>query len=759
MGTKIVVGTQIMRVIKDEQLPNAIKTGTTKAILRNGDLPEYILEELVQSAGFKAEQLYEYAEKGHYIHGMPTAFMRSNSQGWSKVQAALGNLEGRPVSLEYSRVGAANFLHLAWMDMVSRYQYEASTNELKVLSTAEGVPVYLQDIQVCVPADRMNEYKTGVLEIVGFPPNAGYSPDRVNAFSNSTAASSLRKPTPVYADKNALTEYLKISTCRVYTTTKTIAGVTYYPGQPVVNSFTLPMPEVDDPDKDYIQAKYVSNGVTKWWLYQMGSDTQPTLEDIDITGPEISGRFFPFSYFRYEKISEIENKETESYKSVKAMVQKLGMNYDEVADSINSNPDIKDVIQAYLMFGVPADSTDQTDLRYLYDFFEQLYSQQGAQFSSTGPNATDAIRKIIQPDIISDGRNMVNLDIADNRFRMNFSATGIFKKTFGGVIGKKGEYASYTGREKYSYPYVDSETNTQQVNTVWLPYHVYQHQVTEEFYSEILVYELEMLYYIYGTKYTTSDTTKNILLVPLDKSITEKYSVAHRELVYSRAMHFVFNSMQMIKVKWYQTGLFSFLLVAVAIAITVISYGSGGSALAASIAAGTASLQAVAMALLQTMFISWGVGEAVKLFAKAVGGDLAMIVAAVVAVYMTYRAIELGSIKGIPFAKELLSVASNLVQAGMEVKMNGLQNEYSVFREMTEAKNKELELAQDLLTQNTYLSPLTIFGESPTDFYNRTVHSGNVGVVGIGAISSYVDNALTLPKLNDTLGDYSYGNS
>ena len=93
----------------------------------------------------------------------------------------------------------------------------------------------------------------------------------------------------------------------------------------------------------------------------------------------------------------------------------------------------------------------------------------------------------------------------------------------------------------------------------------------------------------------------------------------------------------------------------------------------------------------------------------------------------------------------------------MGEKFDALRNDYSNFNSLVSSSNESLAAANKLLEQNPYITPLTIFGESPGDFYNRTVHSGNVGVIGLGAISSYVDNALTLPKLNDTLGEYSYG--
>jgi hypothetical protein len=67
-----------------------------------------------------------------------------------------------------------------------------------------------------------------------------------------------------------------------------------------------------------------------------------------------------------------------------------------------------------------------------------------------------------------------------------------------------------------------------------------------------------------------------------------------------------------------------------------------------------------------------------------------------------------------------------------------------------------LDKAMELLEESNILNPRIIFGESPDDFYNRTVHSGNIGVASLDAISSFVAVALVLPKMNDTIGNPEY---
>jgi hypothetical protein len=73
------------------------------------------------------------------------------------------------------------------------------------------------------------------------------------------------------------------------------------------------------------------------------------------------------------------------------------------------------------------------------------------------------------------------------------------------------------------------------------------------------------------------------------------------------------------------------------------------------------------------------------------------------------------------------------------------------FQSDAETKMKLLEDAQSLLDSNLRLNPLVIFGETPDDYYRRTVHSGNIGIIGYAAVHDYVEVALRLPTLSDTV--------
>jgi hypothetical protein len=344
---------------------------------------------------------------------------------------------------------------------------------------------------------------------------------------------------------------------------------------------------------------------------------------------------------------------------------------------------------------------------------------------------------------------------------MTLSYQSIYRRMRSGTIGPKGSYGFAPGSVSYTQDFQSYDIDNNPItvsDTKTLPVHQYRRQISAGMYEDLQVVGLQMQYQINEKYQTTGDEDDPILLVPIDRSITDEYSLPDREKLFARSLHFVFNSIVVVKVKWYQTGIFKALLLVVAVVITIYTGGAGSGMLAAIASGSTAALSAALMGLLIDLAIGAIISFGLKLFAKAVGGEFAIIIAVVAAVVAGGMMLNAGSVAGAPWAQELLSLASNLIQIGMQQGMQDIAAEFAAFSDYRDAALQELEDAQKLLgsTQN-YLSPMVIFGESPTDFYNRTVHSGNIGVVGIGAISSYVENALRLPSLADSLGETAYG--
>lgn len=108
----------------------------------------------------------------------------------------------------------------------------------------------------------------------------------------------------------------------------------------------------------------------------------------------------------------------------------------------------------------------------------------------------------------------------------------------------------------------------------------------------------------------------------------------------------------------------------------------------------------------------------------------------------------------LPFAEHMLTISSSLmdgVNNAFTGKIEDIADEFSELNAEAFKVSELINKAQDLLATSTLLSPLTIIGEEPEDYYRRTMYSGNVGVAAINGVGNYVERALTLPTIAQTL--------
>jgi hypothetical protein len=726
-----------MRAIDDDRLPNAVKTGISKALLSSGEIVDNVLEELVGSVGVRAERMYDFAKKGGYTHGLPSGqFTNPAADAQDAITTVLETIEGATVTLDYMHWGPPNNLHVGWLALVNSHGYNPATNQLGNLTATKGTPVYLDDMVVVVP-DTVGTFLETSLQQWGIAARAGFTPERT---SLTAATKKMVQPSPVKLEVGGTSEYMLVS--YVW-----LAGGVVQRG-----TFTIPFAGFND-DLSYFQVRYTVGGVSKYWIYEDGSGTYPALDLVYDRVPEPAGSFFPFAYFRYNKHSEVDDKTTPAYQTTKKLVKYLGIDYDQVGETINSNPDIADVEQALLMFAVPANTENKQEQRYLWEFFNNLFLSQDTvnqdRSSTVAKLATNIVSRFTSIATVSP-----SIVVQDTRFKMTLRNNGIYRKRVAGSIGPIGSYASGFDVDSNPQPVVDSVTGVASTIPSLIKTHYYRRQVSTGFYDELRVVGMETRFYVLDGWFTIGDEDDTILLIPLDHSITEGFSLPDREELIARSMHFVFNSLVITKIKWYQTGLFKAVLIIIAIIITFLDWGSdGGSVLAAALAAG--EYAAAALIILEYIITLVIYRVIFKLFVKLVGVKFAFIVAIVAAVLGITDAFQNGSLQGAPFASELLTAASGISVAIGDQLTDDLQDllgEFTDFGKWQKEQTKLLDTAKELLDGNLHLSPFVIFGETPDAYYNRTVHSGNIGIVGIDAISAFVDIKLKLPELADTLG-------
>lgn len=723
--SKTYVGTVVQRVIEDENLPDSPKTGAIKGILQNGEIVDYILDEVLGSIGPKSDRMHKYAQD-NYPYGVPRKTFEKKDKGQAEVKNILEAIHGQPIEVEYSVFGPPNLIHIAWMKLISSYGYDPTTNVIGSLNAPNKT--YLDFIRIVLPRSTADEYETGALEQWGNSSAAGYKP--WEPFNQDLPSV---KPYPLIMLWQGLAdEYLDINWG--------YQDSSVYPSITMRGSFSIDTSGIED-TANYFHVKYKVGNQVHYWMYKEGEGSYPTLDNIFDDAANL-GNFYPNIYFRYNKQSTAVDTTTDAYKASKKMCKYLGLGYDDIAEMIDANPDIGDVEQAMLTFGIPANTTNQMERRYLFHFFDEMYSAVGEIPPSTSPYGSFGSM---------DNMPVSNaVIIKDALFKMALNSSGLQKYSKPGIIAAIGDYNSGFGVQDINVTR-EYEDGTLYQTTVPLDYHFYQRQISDHLYEEVKVFNLKMVYYVLGDYTTTGDDESEILLVPLDKSIVDTMSIPDKEILLSRALHFVFNSVSVVKVKWYQTGIFKAFMIIAAIVITIFTYGSSWQALAAGLSAGGV----VALAAIQTILM--GILESVigayvfKLFVKELGAEFALLVAIVAIAYAGFSNLAEGSNL---WADNLLKVGNGLMKGVSSYygdQIEGLQQEYLEFVSLADQLDKQLKDASDALLSSANLSPYVVFGEKPNDFYNRTIHSGNIGAQSIAVVSNYYDIALQLPKFDQTV--------
>ena len=726
---KTSVGTSVARVIADDALPDSIKQGSVQAMMvKSTATTDYVMEELVSGLATRVDRYYRYG-RDKYIYGLPASQAMSSITGRSVVENALATAVGKVDSISYYKLGALNLLHIGWMKLVADYGYNSTDNTF----TVNGQKVYLANIQPVVVESNFGEIENGSMDVWGPKPTAGYTPKKVI----SGPYEALAVPPAFIIDANASSDHVLVTYCWEVPETKAINEAT----------LVLSLDGFSD-SANYFQIRYITGGKAGYWTYRLNSGVNPAVEAIFDTPSTKAGTFLPWGYFRFDKKPINANTQSTEFKNSEQLFKTINMNLDEITDSIHENPDIADVEQAMMMMAVPANTKSEVERKYLFDFFSQMFIAAKATDGAADNPTIPLVRKGLDK-----GLNQTSIVLRDKRFKMALSFNSISKRRLAGKLGKVGAHDSGTTLRTDSTNVVGDNGATIKWNTS-VPTHYYRRQVSENVYEELSVTGLKMVYWVFGDYTTTADETDDILMVPLDYEITSKYQMFEREELYARSLHYIFNSRIVTKLKWYQTGIFKAVLAVVSIVIMVFNIAAGLKALSVALTAGVTLTGLAYMALVAVIKYVL-ITVAVRLFVKVVGVRIAFLVAVVAAVTGMYQVIQAGGVKGAPWAKDLLALSSNMtknIQRSIGLEFDALKAEADAFEKYKDTKIELLEKTQDLLNGTVRLDPIIIWGETPDEFYQRTVHSGNIGIVGIEAVASFVETSLTLPKLSDTQG-------
>lgn len=727
--TKVHKATSVSRVIRDSMLPNSVKTGAVKAIFAkedNADLSAYVLEEISTSVGIKVNQMYNFAAKDT-LYGVPSKQFVTRKYGQDAIEGILKGLYGHSVKIEYSYLAAPNILHFAWERLVSNFGYDTSNNELRNISTGNQ-KAYLDDIRIVLPTEGENEYSSSATEQWGISAKGGYKPwEPLNANLGI-----LYEEVVVGTTGNSVEDFV--------TVTYGLVNPDVRPLRVTKTTFNLQLP-ITDLLTDYYQVCFTVDGIRHYWSYRKGSGAYPALDSAGENATPL-GTFLPIVHYRdnYRPVNLTWNSPEHKYN--KRLSKYLGINYDTMADEINTNPDITSVVQAVMMFAVPANTGNPHDAQYLFEFFNQVFEQDGSGQTDPVPTVSSLFRR----DKLASANAIV---IQDKTFKCSLSYAGISYQRKSGKLGSIGTYQSTYGNQPITRKYFNVDTGEEYEKTIYQTAHTYRKQITEDLYDEIQVAGMTMTYWLDGQYTTVSNNGGENILVPVDKAILDRFSVPDRETIVARSMHMIFNSLYIQELAWYETGAFQALLMIVSIAVTIFSGGAGAftSALATG---GTVALAAIWNTVLAPILTGVVLDQASKLFVKVFGEEFTFLLALAAVVYGSQFAGKS------TFADVLVKLGNSLIneaQASYAQRTQDVLEELTEFQEYTKDMYEQLEATSAQLLGDNLLKqvPYVVLGESPAGYFNRTVHSGNIGAQSINMIRNYVDLSLQLPKPSDTL--------
>ncbi|CAL9956689.1 hypothetical protein VPHD518_0021 [Vibrio phage D518] len=513
------------------------------------------------------------------------------------------------------------------------------------------------------------------------------------------------------------------------------------------------------PGEYYHHVIYIEHGTTEpryYWNYRVNDGTYPELDvapSIDLQSP-----YYPVVPVREFNKDLTADKETELYKTSKYLLNIIGLNIDDVATGINENPDVDDIDHAYVIMGIDILSEKEQSIRYLHDYFDNLHD--------LSPYTLSAYTTYLEGREDSDDTTPPPtqvITIKDANYHIDLAYSYTRSDIITGSIGKIGHCV----RQDNVRPVHEGQGYNAEESSI-----IFRRQLTENTYSEVEVYGLQHVNHIYkqytvntsiGDAYeedSQGDRINMNFVVPLNYAVVRNMGLAKaNELMYD-SLKMVFNSVETVKLKWYQTGFFKFVAIIVAVAVTIYTSGAG-TGLTESLVGGAVTVGAVTLPLIVTdIVLAIAINQGFMAVAEVVGAEIAFAAAIILSCYGVASVLGTGSNAGLPFASEALMVANGLTDAATKIGYEELAIEQEAFQLEAEAKVAELEENMAELENKHELDPVDIFTDfgddyyfqTPTDYIYTSVHAGNIGVTTLDGPRNYVETTLSLPSLSNSLG-------
>lgn len=725
-------------------------SASTKTSTRS--LADYLVEGRQSTIIAKLKRAHRMSKSATYAMGEVKGsyeFKPTKERLNTQLVSTLDTILGFTPDIVYQEFGKANYYHIAKYTLQESYGYNPITNEVLNESDRIGKNVFLKDIVIELNQDTVDLSDQIQLVFQGPSATSGYTPFRLalprpHSQIQVTSAIPDSKCTFVLCYADDLGKEVSYNITMDYSNyvssneapPESIDEDTELEYNPDVIAPSIPAPTTD---ADYVMAYYTytrnDKKYAEYFTYRTGTNLIAKLEEV-VESVEKTGIYPPRLYARmrgtnYVKYSE----DTAEYKAMTKFGKLLGIKWKDWVEEVHENMSgLEYVREIFLTFGLEANSNNKLIHQYLYHYFDTAYRGLPNKYISSYTVKSVFIKRNLA--LPTGAKQGTTVHLKDSLHTSGIAFDAISKEILKGVITDVGKYTfKYTKRA-----------------------HTYYYQETESTYTAITLYNLQSIDKMDGNHWFTPSGTSEDLIVPLDLAITANLTSVELEKLYAMAMQLVVNTSQTVKKKWYQTGIFKFVMFVVAVVITVFFPPAGVAALSAMavvVGIGMSIAISVAIRLLQKLVIALGLSSTIF--------QVVMIILAVVAtVYGGYLgATKTTGMAGMTASNVMLvsnasfAMASAGNQSALIKAMNQYQQSVLDLQARDESLKEKVE-ALGLLQVPTpdvmiYLPPVSLeikLGEEPEDYYEKSIHNVNVGTYVYDYIESYVDINTLLPDLN-----------
>ena len=521
-----------------------------------------------------------------------------------------------------------------------------------------------------------------------------------------------------------------------------------------------------------VYEKVATPGIFYLFVYPRGGGWIVALDGVPDSGTD-TFQMLPIIALRQDFANIDVDKETIIYKQTKSLLKEIGFPLDKLMEGINSQDEtqlafLEDV---YLMFAVNIYTDKQGGKKALYSLFSTLFDEQ-----ITNKAKWDSIEDAVDQYDVEEDYDIPapRYDAAPNIMRIEESAYNmvlqfnyIEEETLNLVIGDIGYTTTYTATlpntpaDSYRDPY-DDEAERVRWGNVPMSYIRLTQQISDTQCRRLTVSGLftatsittgngatkVIVTFIEDTWDATKDNDRERFNIPLGLAQLNVIPLLEKEELLYESFRQVMFAEQAVHLDYYETGAFGNFIGAalnILMVVLMVVFPPAGGALNVIIGITKRLLVAYALTLILKEVFSHNLSNAEK-----------VLVLAAVAWFGSSAASTKDSIGILTAEGFILAVnaVSNAVLIDQSIQAERLQSDISGFESMRDKDQEEMAELWDAIPEDQDVDPFGLasvfindFYESPANFYERTAHTGNPGVVTLDVIENYCSTQLKLPEL------------